>query len=233
MKISIIIPAFNEAKTIENLLERVDKLDFSDLKYEKEIIIVDDFSTDGTRDILKDYSKKYKVIFRDQNGGKAEAVKDGFGASTGDVVIVQDADLEYNPEDIKSLLKKMVETGADAVYGSRFMGGNNKLFFIPHYYLGNRMLVAALNLLYFSNITDMETCYKLIKRHMWEKLDLKRSRFEIEPEITAKLLKMGCKIKEVPISYNPRGFGEGKKISIKDGIKALFVLVSERFRSAK
>ena len=207
----------------------MEKLDFSALKYEKEIIIVDDFSTDGTRDILKNYSKKHTVIFRDKNGGKADAVNDGFKTSTGDVVIVQDADLEYNPEDINSLLKTMVETGADVVYGSRFMGGNNKLFSIPHYYLGNRLLVAALNILYFSNITDIETCYKLIKRDIWSRLNLKRSRFDIEPEITGKLLRMGYKIKEVPISYNPRGFGEGKKISIKDGIKALFVLVSERF----
>lgn len=229
MKLSVVIPVYNEAKTIETIIKRV-----SAVEVEKEIIIVDDFSTDGTREILKKiHDNGVKVEFHCQNMGKGAALRTGFKLATGDAVVVQDADLEYDPRDFVKLLEPIESGAALAVYGSRFLTREHiphcaRPFYLTHF-LGNKVLNFLLNALYRAKITDMETCYKLIKREVLDSIVLSARRFEIEPEITAQLLKKGIKIHEVPISYHPRDYKEGKKISWKDGISAIAVLLKYRF----
>jgi len=225
MKISIVIPVYNEEKTILRLLDKVDKLD---LHIEKEIIIVDDYSTDDTRNILKKLESKYKIYYHEVNKGKGAAVRTGLEKSTGDILTIQDADMEYEPNDLKLLLEK-INRGYDVVYGSRFMDSYNRYWDNPLHYIGNRGLSFITSILYFQKITDMETCYKVFKREVYEKLNLKAKRFDLEPEITAKIIKAGYKIKEVSINYYPRGFEDGKKITWKDGIMALYYLIKYRF----
>lgn len=224
--VDIIIPVYNEEKTIENILEILENTDFCGLN--KNFIIVDDFSTDSTREILKKYEEKYKVIYKEQNGGKGSAVNEGFKAAEGDIVIIQDADLEYNPSDYSPLLKLIVDGEADVVYGSRFLGTPFKDFMFLSY-VANKFLTFLTNLLYGTKITDMETCYKAIKKEFVKNINIKSKKFDLEPEITAKLVKQGVKIKELPIKYNARSYQEGKKITYKDGLMAIRALFYYRF----
>lgn len=224
MKLSIIIPVFDEKETVLKLIKKVEDVD---LGIEKEIIIVDDCSKDGTTDILCKI-KSHKVLFHTVNQGKGAAVITGLKKATGDLLTVQDADMEYDPNDYKKLLIE-VNKGCNVVYGSRFMNENNSLFKNPTHYIGNKGLSLITSLLYFQRITDMETCYKMFTKEVYNKLNLKAKRFDFEPEITAKIIKAGYKIKEVPINYYPRGFDEGKKISWKDGCLALLFLIKYRF----
>lgn len=221
--LSVIIPVYNEKNTILKLLERVEGVK---LLVNKQIIIVDDFSTDGTREILSKI-KNHKILFHEKNKGKGSAIRTGLEYASGDFIIIQDADLEYDPQDYKKLLKLMIEENYPAVYGSRFLNAKHKELVLNYY--GNKILTFFTNLLYNSRITDMETCYKLFKSNVIKSLNLKSERFDFEPEVTAKILKKGLEIKEVPISYTFREFKEGKKITRMDGLKALYYLLKYRF----
>ncbi|MBW3015170.1 glycosyltransferase family 2 protein [Candidatus Woesearchaeota archaeon] len=226
MKLSIVIPVYNEEKTLLDVLNRVENVDIGNI--EKEIIIVDDYSTDSSRDILRGLVEKYKVIFQDRNYGKGKAVRTGFEHATGDFVVIQDADLEYRPEEYGMLLQPIIEGRTKVVYGSRFLRKHKAKYKL--YYLGNVFLSYVTRLLYFRKITDMETCYKVFKKEVIDDMipRLKAQRFDFEPEITAKLIKRGYKIIEVPIWYQCRDFKEGKKITWKDGVKAFWYLVKYR-----
>jgi glycosyltransferase involved in cell wall biosynthesis len=234
MKLSIIIPVYNEEKTIIEILDRVKKEVIPGV--EKEIIVVDDGSTDTTGQKLKNIKDNdFKIIFHEKNGGKGSAVRTGIENSTGDYIIIQDADLEYHPKFIKDLLKPILEKKAEVVYGTRLnrmphlKGEEAKHLFILHYF-GNRFLSLVTSILYRQWITDMETCYKLFPKKALNGIKLNARGFELEPEITSKLLKRGYKIKEVSIFVNPRGYDEGKKLNtVKDGLKALWSLVKYRF----
>jgi len=237
MKLSVVIPAFNEINTIEDILLKVQKVPI-----EKEIIIVDDGSTDGTRELLKRLNKtkgkfisskideiinttNIKVLFQPNNQGKGAALNLGFKKAIGDIVIVQDADLEYDPRDYTNLIRPIEEGYADVVYGSRFIGGapHGILFF--WHSIGNKFLTFVSNMFTNLNLTDMETCYKVFKREIIQKINLKENRFGIEPEITAKISKMKVRICEVGISYYGRTYDEGKKINWKDGIRAIYCII--------
>lgn len=223
MKLSIVIPVFNENKTLKKLLDKV-----LAVNVDKEIILVDDFSTDGTREILSQIKNEdVIVILKKKNQGKGAAVKTGIEKSSGDYIIIQDADLEYNPQDYLKLLDPIKSGEAKVVYGSRFLGNHN--FSSLSHKLGNRFLTLITNLLYGSEITDMETCYKLMPSYLAKELDIQSKRFELEPEITAKILKRGYKILEIPISYMGRKFSEGKKISWKDAFIAIWTLIKYKF----
>lgn len=234
MKLSIIIPVFNEEKTIVEVLDRVRKEVIPQV--EKEIIVVDDGSKDTTRQKLKAITANdLKIIFHEKNSGKGAAVRTGIENATGDYIIIQDADLEYHPKFIKDLIKLVLEKKAEVVYGTRLnrmphlKGEEEKNLFILHY-LGNRFLSLVTSILYGQWITDMETCYKLFPKKAMEGIILRARGFELEPEITAKLLKKGYKIKEVSISVVPRGYDEGKKLNtVRDGLKALWSLIKYRF----
>lgn len=226
-KVSIIIPVYNEKDTVEILLDKVEQAHFAGL--EKEIILVDDSSTDGTRDILKRLENKYKVFFHEKNQGKGAAIRTAIKNTAGDIVVIQDADLEYLPEDYDKLLPLIINNEADVVYGSRFKNQNNSKNFILKNKLANMFLTMLTNLLYGAEITDMETCYKAFKREFVQEITIKSNRFDFEPEITAKILKKKARLVEVPISYNGRGHEEGKKINWKDGIHAILTLIKYRF----
>lgn len=226
MKLSVVIPVYNEKNTIEELVESV--MSVNDI--DKEIVIVDDASTDGTVEILNNIKAKYpdiKIVFKTVNKGKGDTLKVGFAQTTGDYVIVQDADLEYDPQDYKKLLRALTENKVDVVYGSRFSGSYEKMSNL--HYFGNKILTLATNVLFGVMLTDMETCYKLIPGDFVRKLNIKSERFEFEPEITAKILKSGLRIKEVPINYRGRSFSEGKKITWRDGFIAIWSLIKYRF----
>lgn len=222
-KISIIVPVFNEEKTIGTVLERVNAVDLSSLKLKKEIIVVDDGSTDSTATIAEK-SKGIKLLRHKKNRGKGAAIKTGIKNSTGDIIVIQDADLEYNPEEIPKLIRPIINGKEKVVYGSRFMGTIIGKQLLLHN-IGNKVLSLITALLYNANITDMETGYKAFESSVIKNLDLKVEGFDIEPEITAKLLKKGYVIKEIPITYRARGFAEGKKINWKDGIEAFLILI--------
>jgi len=224
--VDIIIPVYNEEKTIENILEILENTDFCGL--EKNFIIVDDYSTDSTREILKRYEDKYTVIYKEKNGGKGSAVNVGFENAKSDIVIIQDADLEYNPSDYAPLLKLIIDGEADVVYGSRFLGTPFKDFMFLSY-VANKFLTLLTNILYGTKLTDMETCYKAIRKEFVKDMNIKSNKFDLEPEITAKLVKKGAKIKELPIKYNARSYQEGKKITYKDGLMAIRALFYYRF----
>ena len=234
MKLSIIIPVYNEEKTIIEILDRVKKEVIPGV--EKEIIVIDDGSTDSTRQKLKNIKDNdFKIIFHKKNEGKGSAVRTGIENATGEYIIIQDADLEYHPKFIKDLIKPILEKKTDVVYGTRLnrmphlRGEEGKHLFILHYF-GNRFLSLVTSVLYGQWITDMETCYKLFPKKALNGIRLNAKGFELEPEITSKLLKKGYKIKEVSISINPRGYDEGKKLNIvKDGVKALWFLIKYRF----
>lgn len=226
-KVSIIIPVFNEKNTIKLLLEKVQNANFSGL--EKEIIMVDDYSTDGTTEILKELSKQYKVFFHERNQGKGAAIRTAIKEATGDFVVIQDADLEYLPDDYDKLLPFLINDEADVVYGSRFKNQENSKNFILKNKIANKFLTLLTNILYGAEITDMETCYKAFKRELIQSITIKSNRFDFEPEITAKIMKRKARLKEVPISYFGRGHDEGKKINWKDGIHAILTLIKFRF----
>jgi len=222
MRLSIVIPVYNEHATIIELLDRVAAVDI-----EKEVIIVDDFSTDGTRAILEEYGNKtVTLLLHDRNQGKGAALRTGFQHATGDFVVIQDADLEYDPADFPKLLAVVETQNAQVVYGSR-LATSQPTMTLRHF-VGNRLLTGLTNLLYGSQLTDMETCYKLLDRRLVHNLELVSNSFNVEPEITAKLLKKGVTIHEVPISYHGRSFAEGKKISWKDFISAVWTLITLR-----
>lgn len=225
VKISVIMPVYNERNTIGEILRQVQEVNI-----DKEIIIVDDCSTDGTQNLLKRLDKDIKIIYQAHNKGKGEAIKTGLKEVRGDLIIIQDADLEYSPQDYYKLIQPIREGKADIVYGSRF-SGNNK-FMVSSHYWGNRFLTFVTNLLYGSKLTDMETCYKVFKRDILKSMELEAVSFDFEPEVTAKVLKKGYKILEVPISYRGRGYHEGKKISWKDGLAALRCLLKFKIKES-
>lgn len=227
MKLSIIIPVYNEKDTLRKLLNKVEEVELKGI--EKEFVLVDDASTDGSTEILKEIEKEnpnYKVYYHLVNQGKGASLRDGFQLTTGDYVIVQDADLEYDPNDYKKLLRALDEENVDVVYGSRFSGSYEDMTGL--HYIGNKALTMLTNLLYGVMLTDMETCYKLLPGEFVRNLKIKSNRFNFEPEITAKILKSGMKIVEVPISYKGRTFDEGKKITWRDGISAFTTLIKFR-----
>jgi glycosyltransferase involved in cell wall biosynthesis len=226
MMLSVIIPIYNEKNTVENIVRQVQAVEIG---MEKEIILVDDGSTDGTRDILEKIKEKnVKIFLHEQNQGKGAALRTGFSKATGDFVIVQDADLEYDPREYPRLLQPLLDGRADAVYGSRFLGGPHRVLFFWHY-LGNKMLTTFSNMLSNLNLTDMETCYKVLRKEILDKINLKSNRFGIEPEITLKLARLKCRIYEVPISYSGRDYSEGKKIGWKDGVAAIYHIIRFKF----
>jgi len=227
--LSVVIPVYNEIDTIDEILKRVKEVDVG---LEKEIILVDDCSKDGTRERLQEIQEseaqnKVKVFFHEKNQGKGAALRTGFEHATGDVTLIQDADLEYDPNDYPKLLEPILDGRADVVYGSRFLGGQHRDPSFWHYAV-NRFLTFLSNMVTNLNLTDMETCYKVIKTSILKEIPLKSDRFGFEPEITAKLAKRKCRIYETPISYSGRARSEGKKINWKDGIAALFHII--RFR---
>lgn len=232
MKLSIIIPVFNEEKTISKVIKRVQALKIPSV--EKEIIVIDDGSTDNTVKNIKKEVKGIELLVHEKNMGKGAAVNTGIKNAKGDYIVIQDADLEYDPEDIKKLVEKVLNGKSKVVYGTRlnrlpnFSKDEKRLLFLIHY-LGNRFLSLLTSILYGQWLTDMETCYKLFPRNAVSGIKLKARRFDFEPEITAKLLKKGYQILEVPISTNPRGYEEGKKLNtVKDGSIALWTLVKYR-----
>ena len=226
MKLSVVIPVYNEKNTIEEILRRVQA---ADAGLEKEIVVVDDGSTDGTRDILKKLaSPGVRVPLHEKNMGKGAALHTGFAQADGEIVLVQDADLEYDPREYVKLLEPILDGRADAVFGSRFLGGPHRVLFFWHY-VGNRILTTFSNMLTNLNLTDMETCYKVFKKDILQKIRLKSRRFGFEPEITVKLAKMKCRVFEVPISYSGRLYEEGKKIGWRDGVAALFHILRYKF----
>ena len=225
MKLSIIIPIYNEKNTLLKIISKVEKADVG--KMEKEIILVDDCSTDGGREILKKLENKYKVFYHKKNRGKGAALRTGFKQATGDILIIQDADLEYDPDEYSKLLKPIIDNRADVVYGSRLTGiGPHRVLFYWHH-VGNSFLTMLSNVFTNLTLTDMETCYKVFRKEVIKDVlpKLKSNRFGFEPEITARIAKRKYRIYEVGISYSGRTYEEGKKINWKDGIKAFFAII--------
>ena len=228
MKLSVIIPCYNEEKTLKLIVEKV--LSFKDI--EKEIIIVDDCSTDGSKLIISQLANTHseiKGIYLEKNSGKGSALKKGFGLVSGDIVLIQDADLEYDPKDYSALIKPFKNTDADVVYGSRFMGGEYvRLHFFWHF-IANKFLTFATNILTNLNMSDMETGYKLFRKSVIQSINIKEKSFGVEPEITLKLAKKKFIFYEVPISYQGRSYEEGKKITLKDAFLAIYCIFKYRF----
>ena len=223
MKLSVVIPVYNECQTIHLILQQVQDVDI-----DKEIIMVDDCSSDGTRDRLNELAAEadnIRVLFHEVNKGKGAALRTGFEAATGDVVIIQDADLEYDPAEYPKLLKPIVDGKADVVFGSRFAGGESHRVLYFWHSLANTFLTIMSNMFTDLNLTDMETCYKVFKREIIQNIDIKENRFGFEPEITAKISRMKCRIFEVGISYSGRTYEEGKKIGWKDGVRAIWCIL--------
>jgi glycosyltransferase involved in cell wall biosynthesis len=225
IKLSIVIPIYNERETLETLIAKVNAVD-----YDKEILLIDDFSTDGTREILKNYENKenFQVLYHNRNQGKGAALRTGFSNVNGDIIIIQDADLEYNPADYGTLIEPIMDGRADVVYGSRFLGGPHRVLFFWHS-IGNMVLTTFSNMLTNVNLTDMETGYKVFTKRVNDTLKFKCDRFGFEPEFTAKVAKNNFRIYEVPISYNGRDYSEGKKITWKDGVAAIWYIIKFKF----
>lgn len=226
MKISVVMPVYNEIATIDEIVSRVQAVPIA-----KEIVIADDASTDGTRERLKEIDQEHeniRVLYHERNRGKGAALRTGFEAVSDGVIIIQDADLEYDPREYPQLLEPILDGRADVVYGSRFLGGPHRVLFFWHY-VGNRFLTLLSNALTNLNLTDMETCYKVFKRQILDRITLKSNRFGFEPEFTAKVSKNGFRIYEVPVSYSGRLYSEGKKITWKDGVVAIFTILWFRF----
>jgi glycosyltransferase involved in cell wall biosynthesis len=222
--LSVVMPVFNERTTIDEIIRRVLAVNIR-----IELIVVDDCSTDGTGAILEQLQRDlgFVLLKQPKNGGKGAALRRGFAAVTGDLVIIQDADLEYSPEEYPQLIELICQGRADVVYGSRFLG-RHRVFLFSHY-LGNRLLTLATNVLYNTMLTDMETCYKAMRVDVLRSMNLKSDGFGIEPEITAKVFKQGYRVYEIPITYDGRGYHEGKKITWHDGVVALWMLLKYRF----
>ena len=222
--LSVVMPAFNERETIEEIIRRV-----LAVSIRTQLIVVDDCSTDGTRDILSRLQPElgFTLLLQPRNMGKGAALRRGFEAVQGDLVVIQDADLEYSPEEFPSLIELICEGRADVVYGSRFLG-RHRVFLFTHY-AGNLLLTLLTNVLYNTMLTDMETCYKVMRTEVLRSMQLHSDGFGIEPELTAKIFKRGYRVYEVPITYDGRGYDEGKKIGWRDGVVALWVLVRYRF----
>jgi glycosyltransferase involved in cell wall biosynthesis len=226
MKISVIIPVYNEKSTISQIIARVRAVDLA-----KEIIVVDDGSTDGTAQQLAEIGNQFedvKIFSHQKNRGKGAALRKGFAAASGEIIIVQDADLEYDPREYEKLLVPILDGRAEVVYGSRFLGGPHRVLFFWHY-MGNKFLTLLSDALSNLNITDMETCYKVFKKEVLDDIQLKSNRFGFEPEFTMKIARKGFRIYEVPISYSGRTYEEGKKIGWRDGLTAIFAIVWFRF----
>lgn len=224
MKLSIIIPVYNERDTIGQLLDAV--LAQRVPGFTREVIVIDDCSTDGTRDILRKFEKRCRIIYKERNEGKGSALHQGFASAQGEIILVQDADLEYRPSDYPVMLKPFTDAKVNIVYGSRFLGPHLSTMFV--YELGNKFVTLVTNLLFNTNITDMETGYKAFRKTVLSKFTLREKSFDFEPEFTVKALKNGFQIYEVPISYFGRKFSEGKKLTWRDGIRALYVLIKYR-----
>jgi glycosyltransferase involved in cell wall biosynthesis len=221
VKLSVVIPCFNEAGTIERLLDAVRRSPYPD----KEMIVVDDGSTDGTRERLHELRDRIdRIVLHDRNRGKGAALRSGIAAATGDVVVIQDADLEYDPNEYPKLLAPIIEGRADVVFGSRFMGAEPHRVLYFWHRLGNGFLTLLSNMLTNLNLTDMETCYKAFRREVIQSIKLEEDRFGFEPEVTAKVARLGCRIYEVGISYYGRTYAEGKKIGYRDGFRAIYCI---------
>jgi glycosyltransferase involved in cell wall biosynthesis len=224
--LSVVMPVYNEARTIAAVIDHVLK---APADVAKEIVIVDDASTDGTRQVLQDLrAPEVRVIFHDVNQGKGAAIRTGVAHATGDIVLIQDADLEYDPRDYPLLLEPILENQADVVYGNRFHGGPHRVLYFWHY-AANRALTLLTNVLTGLNVTDMEVGYKVFRRDVLQRLSLKSNRFGFEPEVTVKIARLHCRIYEVPIRYYGRTYEEGKKITWRDGVAALFHILRYRF----
>lgn len=225
MKISVVMPVFNEENTIREIIDKVQNINI-----EKEIIIVDDCSTDKTRDVLRSLkADNIRILFHDKNLGKGGALKTGFKQAAGDIVIIQDADLEYDPEEYQKLIDPIVKGHADVVYGSRLSGGRPQRVYMFWHKVGNNFLTFLTGILYNTTLTDMETGYKVFKREVIQNMDIKSRGFAVEPEITAKIFKKRCRVYEIPISYYGRDYSEGKKIKWWHAIGAIWALVKYKF----
>jgi glycosyltransferase involved in cell wall biosynthesis len=222
--LSVVMPAYNERESIEEIIRRV-----LTVPLRLELIVVDDGSTDGTRELVQALQRElgFKLVLQPRNGGKGSALRAGFGQVAGDIVVIQDADLEYSPEEYPALIELICAGRADVVYGSRFLG-RHRVFLFTHY-MGNRLLTLLTNVLYNTILTDMETCFKVMRTEVLRSMTLKSDGFGIEPELTAKIFKRGYRVYEIPITYDGRGYSEGKKITWRDGITAIWTLVKYRF----
>jgi glycosyltransferase involved in cell wall biosynthesis len=234
MKLSILIPVYNESRTLKDILARIEKVDLGSTK--KEVILIDDGSTDGSRELIKKLGRKYVKIFQPGNRGKGAALKAGIRAAKGNFIIFQDADLEYDPHDYVKLLQPILDGKSGIAFGSRFENQKFILFgkdriIHPSHYIGNKFLTIAFNILYGTELKDVEPCYKMFKSDILKKMDVVSDGFGYDIELMCRLVKKGHKIVQIPISYNPRGFHEGKKINWRDGIRAFLIMLEYRIKA--